>query len=108
MHKSIMARLEPEIKPEQEFQQSEQLEEEGRCRHCGSGNLKSGAGRKAREESIRCADCRRFLGYQPIAQLKRLRRGKKLTESLELLENQGIRGEETQLFILSAIGEGEA
>jgi hypothetical protein len=79
-----------------------------RCCHCGSENLKTGAGKKSREQSIHCADCRKFLGYQPISQLKRLRRRKKLTESLNLLESQGIQGELTQLFILSAIGGSEA
>jgi transposase-like protein len=108
MHTNILAQLEPGIKPEQEFQQSEQLEEEGRCRHCGSGNLKSGAGKKGGEQSIHCADCRKFLEYQPMSQLRQLKRRKKLTESLELLESQNIRGESTQLFILSAIKGGEA
>jgi hypothetical protein len=74
------------------------------CSRCGSTNLKSGAGLKPGEESRHCKDCRKFLGYQPIPQLKRLRRRKKLTESLEILQNQGIRDEQTQLFLLSAIG----
>jgi hypothetical protein len=112
MHKNIMARLKPEIKPNQAFQQSEQLKKGGRsprrCDHCGSENLKIGAGRKGGEQSIHCADCRKFLEYQPISQLRRLRRRKKLTESLELLESQNIQGESTQLFILSAIKGGEA
>lgn len=78
-----------------------------RCPQCGSENLKSGAGRKPGEESRHCKDCKQFLGYHMLPKLKRLRKQRKLTEALELLESQGIRGEQTQLFVLSAIG-GEA
>lgn len=38
---------------------------------------------------------------------KRLRKRKKFTESIELLESCGIRGEEAQIFILSEIGAME-
>jgi len=75
------------------------------CSRCSSTNLKSGAGRKAGEESYRCGDCKQFLGYSPLARLKQARRRKKLTECLQILENQGIQGE-LALFTLSLANEG--
>lgn len=81
------------------------------CNRCNSTNLKSGAGRKPGEKSEKCGDCGKFLGYSPVARLKRAIKRKKLTESLEILDNRGITGEYEQLFLLSeigAIGRGEA
>lgn len=77
------------------------------CNRCGSENLKLGAGRKPQEQSKRCSDCGQFLGYQPLERLKKLRKRRKLTESLNLLESHGIKSEAAQLFLLSATG-GEA
>jgi len=77
------------------------------CPHCHSQNLKSGAGRKPNEESRRCGDCGEFLGYLPVERLKKLRKRRNLTDSLNLLESHGIRSEEAQLFLLSAAGGEE-
>lgn len=79
------------------------------CPHCGSTSFKTGAGLKPGQQSQRCSDCGEFLGYSPIKQLKRLRKRKDFTESLELLESHGIRSEEAEIFVLSEIGamEGE-
>ena len=76
------------------------------CSHCGSQNIRSGAGLKPGEESRRCSDCGEFLGYSPIERLKRLRKRKNLTDSLNLLESCGIRSEDAQIFILSEVGAG--
>lgn len=61
-----------------------------------------GFGKKPGEESRRCGDCKRFLGFSPLARLKKARRRKKLTECLQILENQGIQGE-LALFTLSLL-----
>lgn len=74
------------------------------CPQCGSTNVRSGAGKKPGEQSKRCGDCGEFLGYSPLERLKRLRKRKNLTESLNLLESCGIRSEEAQLFLLSEVG----
>jgi hypothetical protein len=119
----ILAQKVPDIKPDERSQQleqqrSQQLDsasgsgrisqherspEYRRCPHCASENLKSGAGKKGGEQSIRCTDCRKFLGYQPIPQLKRLRRQRRLTDCLNLLESHGVSSETAQLFVLSEV-----
>ncbi len=71
-----------------------------RCDHCGSGNFKIGAGRKGGEQSIRCTDCKFFLGYSPVSRLKKARKRRELTECLQILEKQGIQSE-IALFTLS-------
>jgi hypothetical protein len=100
----ILAQDVPDIKPHQE---SRQQEGNPLCHQCNSANVKIGVGLKPMEQSEHCKDCGVFLRYSPVQNLKRLRRRRKFTESLELLENQGIRSEQAQLFLLSAIG-GEA
>jgi len=75
------------------------------CPHCGSGNLKIGAGLKPGEESRRCNDCKHFLGYSPLAKLKKARKRKELTNCLEILESQDIRGD-LAIFILSLASDG--
>ena len=76
-----------------------------KCPHCGSGNLKIGAGLKPGEESRRCNDCKHFLGYSPLRKLKKARKRQELTNCLEILENQGIRGD-LAIFILSLAADG--
>jgi hypothetical protein len=75
------------------------------CPHCGSTNLIIGAGKRPGEESRRCQDCKHFLGYSPLAKLKKARRRKELTECLEILENQGIQGY-LAIFTLSLAADG--
>jgi hypothetical protein len=94
-HIDILSRLEPENKPENHPHS---------CSHCGSQNIRSGAGLKPGQQSQRCSDCGEFLGYSPVKTLKKLRKRQKLTDSLNLLESHGIRSEEAQLFLLSEVG----
>jgi hypothetical protein len=47
------------------------------CPHCHSQNLKSGAGLQPKQESRRCSDCGKFLGYFPVKELKRARKRSK-------------------------------
>lgn len=98
---NILTQLEPEIKPEGQFRQSEtghsgqkspqkkagkishltyQRERSAlkrKCCQCGSTNLKNGAGLKPGEESLKCLDCGKFLGYLPIEPLKRPKKRRK-------------------------------
>ncbi len=74
------------------------------CPHCQSTNLTIGAGKKPGEESCRCGDCNHFLGYSPLARLRKARKRKDLTKCLEILESQGLRGE-LALFSLSLADE---
>lgn len=74
------------------------------CPRCDSSNLRSGAGRKPNEESRRCGNCGEFLGYLPVERLKKLRKRRNLTDSLNLLESHGIVSQEAQIFALSNIG----
>jgi hypothetical protein len=89
----------------QESRRSPQKSPESICPHCGSGNLKIGAGKKPGDESRRCNNCKHFLGYSPLAKLKKSRRRKELTDCLEILENQGIRGD-LAIFTLSLAADG--
>lgn len=74
------------------------------CPRCSSKNLKSGAGKKPGEESFRCEDCGNFLGYSPVKRLKRLRKPKNLTDSLNFLESRGVVSEAAQIFVLNEVG----
>lgn len=63
------------------------------------------------QPQICCGDCGKFLGYSPLKRLKRLRKRKNLTDSLNFLESRGILSEATQIFVLSeldAMKGGEA
>lgn len=91
--------------PRQSERRSPQKSPKQVCPHCGSGNLKIGAGLKPGEESRRCNDCKHFLGYSPLAKLKKAIKRKELTNCLEILENQDIRGD-LAIFILSLAAEG--
>ncbi|NES18577.1 MAG: hypothetical protein F6K41_06515 [Symploca sp. SIO3E6] len=77
-----------------------------KCPHCGSTSFKSGAGLKPGQESIHCQDCKKFIGYRnilPIKRLKRLKKPKRLTDCLNMIDNWGFKSEYTQLFILSLV-----
>lgn len=74
------------------------------CPRCGKENLKSGAGKKPGQESIGCGDCGEFLGYSPVKRLKRLRKRKNITDSLNFLESCGIVSEAAQIFVLNEVG----
>lgn len=76
------------------------------CPRCGSTSFGIGAGLKPRQESLRCLDCKAFIGYSPIPKLKALRRKKLLTESLDFLEQQGFQGD-SAILILSLVGGEE-
>jgi hypothetical protein len=89
----------------QESRRSPQKSPESICPHCGSGNLKIGAGKKPGDESRRCNNCKHFLGFSPLAKLKVARRRKQLNECLQILENSGIHGE-TAIFSLSLATDG--
>jgi hypothetical protein len=75
------------------------------CPHCQSTDFIIGAGKKPGEESRHCRDCKHFLGYSPLAKLKKARRRKELTECLQILENRDIRGD-LAIFTLSLAADG--
>lgn len=76
------------------------------CPKCGSANLSTGAGLKPGQMSLRCCDCKAFAGYQNLEKLQKLRKRKKLTPCLELLEEQGLVGD-VAVFVLSLLGGAE-
>jgi hypothetical protein len=76
------------------------------CPHCGSANLSKGAGLKPQQVSLKCSECKAFLGYWNLQKLKKLKRQKRLTRCLELLEKQGLQGD-VAIFVLGQVG-GEA
>ena len=78
---------------------------EGRenCPHCGSANLSKGAGLKPGQMSLKCSECKAFVGYQNLQKLKKLKRQKRLTPCLELLEKQGLQGD-VAIFVLGQVG----
>jgi transposase-like protein len=73
------------------------------CPQCGSANLSKGAGLKPGQVSLKCSECKVFVGYQNLQKLKKLKRQKRLTPCLELLEKQGLQGD-VAIFVLSAVG----
>ncbi len=76
------------------------------CPHCGSAKLSKGAGLKPGQMSLKCSECKAFIGYQNLQKLKKLKRQKRLTPCLELLEKQGLQGD-VAIFVLGQVG-GEA
>ena len=78
---------------------------EGRenCPHCGSTHLSKGAGLKPGQMSLKCSECKAFIGYRNLQELKKLKRRKRLTPCLELLEKQGISGD-AAIFVLGQVG----
>jgi hypothetical protein len=73
------------------------------CRKCDSASVITGAGRKPNEMSLKCCECKAFIGYTNLEKLKRLRRQKELTPCLELLEKQGI-SSDAAVFVLGQLG----
>ena len=73
------------------------------CPHCGSTNLSEGAGLKPGQISLKCSECKAFIGYRNLRRLKKLERRKQLTTCLELLETQGVSGD-AAVFLLGQVG----
>jgi DNA-directed RNA polymerase subunit RPC12/RpoP len=73
------------------------------CPHCGSDHLSKGAGLKPGQMSLKCSECKAFIGYRNLQELKKLKRRKRLTPCLELLEKQGISGD-AAIFVLGQVG----
>jgi hypothetical protein len=76
------------------------------CPQCGSANLSQGAGLKPGQMSLKCSECKAFIGYKNLQKLNKLKRRKRLTPCLELLEAQAISGD-AAIFVLGCVG-GEA
>jgi hypothetical protein len=55
--------------------------------------------------SLKCSECKAFIGYKNLEELKKLKRRKRLTPCLELLESQGI-SSDAAIFVLSQVGGG--
>jgi hypothetical protein len=75
------------------------------CPKCGSGKIGAGAGRKPNEMSLKCSECKAFIGYRNLEKLKRRRRQKRLTQCLEILEEQNLSGD-LAIFTLSLAADG--
>lgn len=73
------------------------------CPRCSNRNLSIGAGLKPGQISLRCSECKAFVGYRNLEKLHKLRKRKKLTLCLELLEKQGLTGD-AAIFTLSNLG----
>lgn len=73
------------------------------CPYCGSANLSTGAGLKPGQMSLKCSECRAFIGYKNLEKLERLKHRKRLTPCLELLESCGISGD-AAIFVLGQVG----
>jgi hypothetical protein len=72
------------------------------CPKCGGANLSKGAGLKPGQISLKCSDCKAFIGYRNLQELKRLKRRKRLTPCLELLEKLGLSGD-VAIFVLGQV-----
>ena len=73
------------------------------CPHCGSVNLSTGAGLKPGQMSLKCSECKAFIGYKNLQELNKLKRRKRLTPYLELLEKHGISCD-AAIFVLGQVG----
>jgi hypothetical protein len=73
------------------------------CPKCHGDKIGTGGGRKPNEMSLKCRECKAFIGYKNLEKLKRRRRQKQLTPCLELLEQKNLTGD-TAIFVLSSIG----
>jgi transposase-like protein len=71
------------------------------CPRCGSANVSKGAGLKPGQISLKCSDCKAFIGYR---KLQKLKRQKDLTACLEFLESCGISGDVVTVFVLGQVG----
>ncbi len=74
-----------------------------KCPRRGSTNFTEGAGLKPQQVSLKCSECKAFLGYRNLQKLKKLKHQKRLTPCLELLEKQGLRGD-VAIFVLGRVG----
>ncbi|HEY9892154.1 MAG TPA: hypothetical protein V6D37_10180 [Candidatus Sericytochromatia bacterium] len=74
------------------------------CPKCGSTNVATGAGRKPNKMSLKCSECKAFIGYKNLEKLKKLRRQKQLTPCLKLLKNCGVTSD-TAIFVLGQVGD---
>jgi hypothetical protein len=77
------------------------------CPQCGSSSLSCGAGRKPGEMSLKCGECKVFIGYRNVEKLKRLQRLRKrgrLDLCIDFLERHGVTAIEEIVFLLSAVG----
>jgi hypothetical protein len=92
-----------EIRDASRLSQKSPVERRENCPHCGSDNLSRGAGLKPGQMSLKCRECKAFIGYTNLEKLQRLRRRKSLSTCLELLEKHGISGD-TAVFILTEVG----
>jgi transposase-like protein len=75
------------------------------CPQCGSANLSTGAGRKPGEMSLRCSECKAFIGYRDIGKLRRLqrlRRQKQTTDCLNFIEKHAGLSSDEAIFVLTA------
>jgi transposase-like protein len=82
------------------FAQNSPVEGRETCPNCGSANLSKGAGLKPGQISLKCSDCKAFIGYR---KLQKLKRQKDLTTCLEFLESCGISGDVVTVFVLGQV-----
>jgi hypothetical protein len=78
------------------------------CAHCGSTDFSIGAGLKPGQMSLRCTECKAFIGYRDIGKLRRLQklhRQKRLTECLSFIERHAHLSGQAAIFILSEVGQ---
>jgi hypothetical protein len=73
------------------------------CPRCSSISLLTGAGLKPAQISLRYSKCKAFIGYRNLQELKKLKRRKRLTPCVELLEKQGLTGD-VAIFVLGQVG----
>jgi tRNA(Ile2) C34 agmatinyltransferase TiaS len=74
------------------------------CPNCGSASIATGAGLKPGQVSLKCVQCKAFIGYKNLQKLKKLKLQKRLTPCLELLEKQGLTGD-AAIFVLNEVGQ---
>ena len=78
------------------------------CPHCQSTDFIIGAGKKPGQMSLRCNECKAFIGYRDIGKLRRLQklhRQKRLTECLSFIERHAHLSGQAAIFILSEVGQ---
>jgi transposase-like protein len=85
------------------FAQKSPVEGRETCPNCGSANLSKGAGLKPGQMSLKCSECKAFIGYKNLEELKKLKRRKRLTPCIELLEKQGL-SSDAAIFVLGQVG----
>jgi hypothetical protein len=78
------------------------------CPQCGSANLSPGAGLKPGQMSLKCSECKAFIGYknvEKLQKLQKLRRKKTLAPCIKFLEECGITAVDEIVFILSELNQ---